>query len=66
MQLIVMNPLVNVVRAFGAREETESHDYECRACGAAFDVQYYVCPCCSGFSVDPRLEAVADDRTIGG
>lgn len=33
-------------------------EFECRGCGARHDVQFHVCPCCSGFSVD----AVEDVR----
>jgi len=32
--------------------EQPNHDFECRGCGARHDVQFHVCPCCSGFSVD--------------
>jgi hypothetical protein len=33
-------------------------EFQCRCCGARHDVQFHVCPSCSGFSVD----AVKDVR----
>lgn len=26
--------------------------YECRTCGATFELEHYVCPECDGFSVE--------------
>jgi lipopolysaccharide biosynthesis regulator YciM len=30
--------------------------YRCQSCGEAYAVQYYVCPACGGFSIDPLPE----------
>jgi hypothetical protein len=31
--------------------------YACRACNAAFEVRYHVCPECGAFSVDRRVRS---------
>ncbi|AEN05128.1 hypothetical protein Halar_1383 [halophilic archaeon DL31] len=42
-------------------EQSES-EFECRRCGGRYEVQFHVCPCCGGFSVD----AVDDVRRNHG
>lgn len=39
------------------RAEPDERPYECQSCGTTFEVEYYTCPRCNGFSVDPRIEA---------
>jgi lipopolysaccharide biosynthesis regulator YciM len=39
---------------------TQPADYECRGCGAAFDVQYYTCPECGSYSVERSPEIAPD------
>lgn len=35
--------------------ETETEQpYECRGCHKQFDVEYFTCPHCGSFSVEPR------------
>jgi lipopolysaccharide biosynthesis regulator YciM len=48
-----MGVLRRLDRLLRGREPAEPI-YECRSCGAAYEVRYFVCPECRGFSVDRR------------
>lgn len=47
---------IDLLKQFAGIDTAERGPYQCRACGADFDVQYHVCPECSGFSVEPDFE----------
>jgi lipopolysaccharide biosynthesis regulator YciM len=49
-----------VVRAVSAGTARTPTPYECVTCGARYRVQYYVCPECGGFSIDPTADRRVD------
>lgn len=52
-----MNPIARVVRRFGV---TPEYPYECKVCGKQFEIQYHVCPCCDGFSIESTRDDWSD------
>ncbi|WP_224450076.1 hypothetical protein [Haloprofundus salilacus] len=56
-----MNPLATIFDRLTNGEVTGG-PYECQGCGETYPVEYHVCPCCGGYSVESEYDPVAEFR----
>jgi hypothetical protein len=61
-----MNPIASLLRRLGPQQPERTLPYHCLGCGASFDVQYHVCPCCRGYSVEPVVDYVDGVEDVDG